>query len=376
MEIRSTPPGPDDFALRVVRLKEEMARQGCGAAIMVPSANLAYFTGFESRQSDRFHSLLVPLEGELGFVTPAFEASQFHGLPGNPEILAFEEHEDAHVLALCFLEGKTGARSRIALDPWTVFDTALRLVESAGGKFSIEVGRPLFEAVRRKKDEREQAIMAEAAGMTHRALETTWSRLFEGMSEMEIAELLSDSFAEVNPTLGGGGLVQIGPSSALPHGTPGSRRLKENDVLLIDCGTRLFNYFSDITRTVVFGRAPEEIRRIHEIVFEAQEAGLKALAPGVPCEEADRAARAVIEKAGYGERFVHRLGHGIGLEGHESPYLVEGNSTLLEAGDIVTVEPGIYLEGAFGLRIEDVAAVTGEGFVVLGGRPKGLREIG
>jgi Xaa-Pro aminopeptidase len=375
-DIQAQPPGPEDFTCRVERLREQMARAQVGGAFLTPSPNLTYFTGYEAVQTDRLLALLVPLEGPSGLVVPSFEAPQFAGLPGSHEILAWQEHEDPHALGLRFFEGNTGKWPCIALEPSMAFETAWRLMECGIGRFTLEPGTALYEAFRRRKEPLELQIMAAAAGMTHATLEKTWSRVEAGMSELEIASLLKSEFDRVNPGGTGWGLVQIGPSSALPHGAPGERRLEEGDVLLIDCGTPLHGYNSDITRTVVYGKAAERFRRIYEIVFQAQEAGIETLAPGVPCEEADRAARRVIEKAGFGAYFNHRLGHGIGLRGHESPYLVEGNQTTLVDGDAVTVEPGIYIPGEFGVRIEDVYTVTRDGRAVVGDRPTGLREIG
>jgi len=370
------PPGPEDFTCRIEKLREAMTRIRIGGAFLTPSPNMAYFTGHEGVQTDRLLALLVPLEGPCGLVVPSFEAPQFSGLPGSPEILAWQEHEDPHALGLRYFEGNTGAWPRIALEPSMAFETAWRLMECGISRFTLESGTSLFDSVRRRKEKLELEIMAVAANMTHAALERTWSAVQAGMSELDIANHLKGEFEKENPGGTGWGLVQIGPSSALPHGAPGKRRLEEGDVLLIDCGTPLHGYNADITRTVVYGKATERFRRVHEIVFQAQEAGIETLASGVPCEEADRAARRVIEAADFGVYFNHRLGHGIGLRGHESPYLVEGNKTALVEGDTVTVEPGIYIPGEFGVRIEDVITVTRDGRAVVGNRPTGLREIG
>jgi Xaa-Pro dipeptidase len=370
------PPGPQEFGERIHRLKERMKGTKMGAAILTPSANLFYFTGLKRTQSERLFALLVPIKGPMGMVVPSFEAPQVKGLLSDIELLPWREHEDPYEQTFRFLEGKTGPWPRIALDPAMEFDTAWRLMESGIGRYTIESGASLISALRRHKDPLEQSILAEAANLTYKALEQTWDRIQEGQSEIEIAALLKESFSQVNPGGSGGGLVQIAASSALPHGEPGESGLKEGDVILFDCGMRLYGYCSDITRMAVYGRATEKVREILNIVLRAQEAGFKALAPSVPCEEVDRAARRVILESGYGSRFIHRLGHGIGLEGHERPYLARGETTPLLEGDTVTVEPGIYLPEAFGIRIEDVAAVTEEGMTVLGDRPPGLCEIG
>jgi Xaa-Pro aminopeptidase len=159
--------------------------------------------------------------------------------------------------------------------------------------------------------------------------------------------------------------VQFGASASLPHGGPRDRELAKGDAVLIDCGCRVRGYTSDVTRTVAFGAPSDEFRKVYAIVNRAQLAGIEALAAGKPAEDVDRAARKVIEDAGYGAYFTHRLGHGLGMDGHEQPYLVEGNAKPLVAGNVVTVEPGIYLPGKFGVRIEDDYGVREKGLASL-----------
>ncbi|MBA7636541.1 putative dipeptidase PepE [subsurface metagenome] len=156
-------------------------------------------------------------------------------------------------------------------------------------------------------------------------------------------------------------LVASGPNSALPHHRAGRRRIEQGDVVILDYGCRVQGYCSDITRTVVCKEAAKEIRTVYEIVERAQERAVQAISPGIPAQKLDRTAREEIEKAGYGERFIHRTGHGIGLDVHEAPYITEGNLLELQEGMAFSVEPGIYLPGQFGIRIEDIVAVTQRG---------------
>ena len=175
------------------------------------------------------------------------------------------------------------------------------------------------------------------------------------MTEKQVSAILAEEFARVGVT--GDGLVQFGPNSAFPHGAPEERTLAPGDVILIDTGCRVRGYTSDITRTVSFGNPSDELRKVYDVVEKAQSAGIAALKAGAIPEEVDAAARRVIEQAGYGQFFTHRLGHGLGMDGHESPYLVHGNRTPLVEGNTVTIEPGIYMPGKFGVRIEDDYAV-------------------
>jgi Xaa-Pro dipeptidase len=224
------------------------------------------------------------------------------------------------------------------------------------------------------KTAEEQAFIKEAARRAVLAISATHKRIRRGMTERAVAAILSAEFDRVG--VEGGGLVQFGPSSAFPHGAPAERTLAKGDAVLIDCGCEVRGYTCDVTRTVSFGPPSDEMRKVYAAVNRAQLAGIEALKAGVASEDIDRAARKAIEDAGYGEFFTHRLGHGLGMDGHEPPYLVRGNKTPLVAGNTVTVEPGIYLPGKFGVRIEDDYAVGPKGALSLSVRPGGLEEIG
>jgi Xaa-Pro dipeptidase len=201
------------------------------------------------------------------------------------------------------------------------------------------------------KSTEEQAFLREAGRRTSLAIAATHKRLSRGMTESEVANILEQEFLRLG--VHGDGLVQFGPSSALPHGGPGDRRLAAGNVVLIDAGCRVRGYTSDVTRTVSFGTPSDEVRKVYAVVERAQLAGIEAVKAGTAAETVDRAARRVIEDAGYGAFFTHRLGHGLGMDGHEPPYLVRGNAAPLIPGNTVTIEPGVYLPGKFGVRIED-----------------------
>ena len=195
----------------------------------------------------------------------------------------------------------------------------------------------------------------------------TFGQLAVGMTERDVARLLSREMQQRGAE--GGGLVQFGPSSALPHGGPAAAALARETVVLIDCGCRVGGYESDITRTVWFGDSPtDEFRKVFNVVHDAQTAAIELGRPRTPCQDMDRAARRVITAAGYGPFFTHRLGHGLGMDGHEPPYLVEGNALRLEPGMVFTDEPGIYQLGKFGVRIEDDCLMTASGVEVLSQR--------
>src|SRR6266511_1360934 len=217
------------------------------------------------------------------------------------------------------------------------------------------------------KSPEEQAFIRDAARRTNLAIEETHKRMRTGMSESEVERILEGEFTKQGAR--GGGLVQFGPSAAFPHGAPAERRLARGDGVLIDCGCKVRGYSSDITRTVSFGPPSDEFRKVYATVDRAQLAGIEALRAGSAGEEVDRAARKVMEDAGYGKFFTHRLGHGLGMDGHEQPYLVRGNKKPLAAGNVETIEPGIYIPGRFGVRIEDDYAVLATGPKSLSVRP-------
>jgi len=204
--------------------------------------------------------------------------------------------------------------------------------------------------------------MKQAVVIAEAALSATLEKISVGMTERQIAgELLIEMMRHGATSLPFEPIVLIGPRSALPHGTPGDRPVQPGDLLLFDFGVSVEGYASDITRTFAMGRLDDELRRVYDVVKRANEAGRQAARPGVEIQEVDRAARQVIVDAGYGQYFTHRAGHGLGLEAHEPPFACEGDATILEPGMTFTVEPGVYLPGKGGVRVEDDVAITQDG---------------
>jgi D-alanyl-D-alanine dipeptidase len=231
---------------------------------------------------------------------------------------------------------------------------------------------PLLRAV---KDAEELEALRRAARAADAAFADVLGVRFAGRREVEVAADLAEALRAHGHESVEFTIVGSGPNGASPHHEAGERRIGPGDAVVLDFGGRMAGYCSDITRTVVVGEPEPELERVHAIVRAAQEAGVRAVRPGVPCEAVDAAARAVIEEAGYGAAFVHRTGHGIGLDVHEPPYIVAGNRTPLEPGMTFSVEPGIYLAGRFGVRIEDIVAVTPDGVERLDQAPRGLARV-
>jgi Xaa-Pro dipeptidase len=344
------PPKTEVFRERQSRLRAAARARSLDAIVVTPSANLTYAANLSIDHSERLTALLLATDGPAILVTPSFEEANHKRDAVVDDVKTWQEDEDPIALAARELPGKKA----IGIEGSTPYATAVLLAAATGAK--LEDATPVFDPLRSVKSPEEQAFITEAARRTNLAITATQKRLRRGMSEADLERILEEEYARLG--VRGGGLVQFGPSAAFPHGAPGSRALSKGDVVLIDSGCRVRGYTSDVTRTVCFGEPSDELRKVYKTVERAQTAGIEALKAGRAGQEVDRAARRVIEEAGYGEFFTHRLGHGLGLDGHEPPYLVHGNGTPLEVGNTVTIEPGIYLPGKFGVRIEDDYAVT------------------
>ena len=336
---------PDVFRDRQAHLRAAAKAEGADVLFVTPSTNLAYACNLAMGRSERLTALLLFTDGPAVLVTPYFEAENHRRAAAVDEIESWKEDEDPIALIARLL-----AKSKIAwIEGTTAYDTVARLLKAA--PLEARDATAAFDALRMIKSPEEQAFIRDAARRTNLAIEATHRALAPGKTESEISDVLEQEFQ--NQGVHGGGLVQFGPSAALPHGGPGDRRLAAGDAVLIDAGCKVRGYNSDVTRTVSFGKPSNEVRKVYATVDRAQLAGVGALKAGASPEDVDRAARRVIEEAGYGAFFTHRLGHGLGMDGHEPPYLVRGNATPLAAGNTVTIEPGIYLPGKFGVRIED-----------------------
>ena len=343
---------------RLERAQREMARQGIDLLVVGPSPDLAYLTGNGGHLSERLSLLLVPREGGATYVVPRFEAPLLGRQRDLAAIRTWEETEDPAALAAAVAGPVAGKTVAVADQLWSVF--LLRLQAAMPGARWIGSG-DLLRPLRMTKDAAEIATMREAARRTDVAWETFRHRSIVGLTEREaIAQLL-----ELTAEQGLGvswGICASGPNAASPHHVAGDRKIEPGDAVVFDWGGTLDGYHSDITRTVWVGPDPDpEYVAVYGTVLAANRAALAAVRPGVPCEAVDRAARDVIEAAGHGAAFIHRTGHGLGLDIHEEPYLVAGNTLPLAAGMVFSDEPGIYLAGRFGVRVEDTVVCTETG---------------
>src|SRR3989454_43612 len=359
---------PEVLARRLERARIELKARGLDLLIATPGTNYEYLTGYNPGRSERLIALLLPVAGAPAIVCPSFEVERIRRHSVITELHGWEEQEDPHVLVRDTVRGlRRGSGSgSIALESSTAYQTFLRLGRAFPGGTFVDAA-PVTERLRVIKSPEEVALLRRAIAITQDAMAATFAQLAVGATELQVAQALSREMEQRGAP--GGGLVQFGPSSALPHGGPAGPKLERETVVLIDCGCRVGGYTSDITRTIWFGDRPsDEFRTVFNVVHDAQTAAMELGRPGTPCEEMDRAARKVIAAAGYGPFFTHRLGHGLGMDGHEPEYLVEGNKTRLEPGMVFTIEPGVYQPEKFGVRIEDDCVMTERGVEVLSQR--------
>ena len=350
---------------RIARAQEQMKSAKIDLLFALPSKNMTYLSKLRTGRSERLIALLLPQSGEPIVITPAFEESRLKQANSTIKTAPWEESENPYQLTLDIFK-KLGV-SRIGLEPSTDLNTYWKIRALAPNNLELVDAEPIFTALRLQKSPEELEAIKYANRVTLEAITATHSALTVDKTESEVSSIVSQEMKKLG--VSGGGLVQFGPSAALPHGGPSEVKLSRAMAVLIDVGCEVSGYTSDITRTIFWGEAPSaKYKEIYNIVWQAQQAGVEAAKAGVECQAVDSAARAVIEKAGYGKYFTHRLGHGLGMDGHEAPYLVKGNNFRLQPGNVVTIEPGIYLPGEFGVRIEDVFLITEKGCQTLSQR--------
>jgi Xaa-Pro dipeptidase len=357
----------DERRGRIARAQKLMADERLDALVIAGGSSLTYFTGAQWGNSERFFGVVLTREGEPAWVTPAFEkARALEQIQLGSDVRAWEEHESPHALVAAVLKDRKSGAGRIGVEetmPFVFSDGIAKALPAA----TITSGTPVTAGCRVIKDAHELALMRRANEITLAAHRAVFASLKEGMTQGEASALHAQAHRRLG--MGGGSLVLFGKDAAFPHGTTKPQPLRAGDVVLMDGGGRLHGYSSDVTRTGVFGAPPtERQRKVWDVVRRAQQAAFQALRPGSECQAVDAAARKVIVDAGFGPDyacFTHRLGHGIGMDGHEWIYLVRGNTTKLRPGMCFSNEPGIYIPGELGVRHEDVMSVTEAGADVM-----------
>ena len=361
---RVQPITPEEFYARILRAQELMAQADpkFEALLIGPGSALVYFTGIRWWPSERLLAFVVPRTGEPIIVSPAFEESRMRESLRNPaEVRVWQEDGSPTKLIAAALADRNLRSGRIGIEETFAF-TFYDHFRAAAPAFDCVSADPITIACRAVKSPHELELMRLSCEATCDVFRAVFASLKEGMSQEDIDHLVTSGFAKMN--LRGDALVLIGSSAALPHGSKQPQELKEGDVILIDGGTKVEGYDSDVTRTGVLGKPSAKVQQVFEIVRGAQNAALGAARAGKLSGTVDDAARALITSAGFGpdyKFFTHRLGHGIGLDGHEHPYLVRASTTVLVPGMTFSNEPGIYIPGEFGLRCEDDMVITASG---------------
>lgn len=371
MKDRAQPITRDERRGRIEKARKLMAEHELDALLLTGGTSLVYFSGIQWGLSERLFALVVPRAGEPFVVCPAFEEDrareQFATSPftGTADVRTWEEHESPYARLAQGLKDRGVTAGRIGVEE-TVRHVFVDGLAKAAPAIALVSGTPVTAGCRGVKDAHELALMKLAAEVTLKAYEAAWRGLKEGMTQRDFGGLIAAAHQQLG--FPGGASVQTGEYSALPHGSITPQVIREGTIILIDGGCRVEGYESDISRTFVLGKATGKMKNVCEIVFDAQTAALKAARPGVPCEAVDAAARKVIEDAGYGpgyKYFTHRVGHGMGMDGHEWPYLVKGNTLPLAPGMTFSDEPGIYIRGEFGVRLEDDMYITETGAALM-----------
>ncbi|MCL8014338.1 aminopeptidase P family protein [Streptomyces sp. AS02] len=356
-----TAPAPftaDDYRARMARATRTAADAGLAALLVAPGPDLVWLTGYAPPATERLTLLVLVPGRDPVLVVPALEAPDAAKSVGAPGLAlrGWTDGQDPYAATAALLD--TGGRFGISDNAWAMHLLALQKELPGTSYASLTDALPMLRAV---KDAAELELLAAAGAAADATFEEIRKVPFSGRRESEVASDIAHLLRRFGHSQVDFTIVASGPNGANPHHEVGDRVIERGDMVVLDFGGLKNGYGSDTSRTVHVGEPTDEERRVHDLVRAAQEAGFSAVRPGAACQEVDRAARAVIEDAGYGDYFIHRTGHGIGVTTHEPPYMIEGEEQPLVPGMCFSVEPGVYLPGRFGVRIEDIVTVTEDG---------------
>lgn len=372
----ATAPAPftaEDYATRMRRVVADATDAGLDGLLITPGPDLFWLTGYRPTAiTERLTLLVLAPDREPTLLVPALERPDAEGAEGAPSvsIVDWADGEDPFARAGAYLRGT--ATMGIADSAWALHLLGLQDAVPGCTFRSLTRSLPMLRAV---KDDRELARLAAAGAAADATYEQILGVRFAGRKETDVAADLARLLREHGHEQVDFTVVGSGPNGANPHHEAGDRTIEAGDAIVLDFGGLMYGYGSDTSRTVSVGEPSALVREVHEVVRLAQQAGVEAVRPGVACQEVDRTARRVITDAGYGEQFIHRTGHGIGTTTHEPPYMIEGEEQPLVPGMCFSVEPGIYLTGRFGVRIEDIVTVTPTGGLRLNGTDRGFRVV-
>jgi Xaa-Pro dipeptidase len=355
-----------EYLMRIENARRSLSENNIDAIFIEGGTNLKYFFNISWWLSERVFGAVIPARGNTVWICPSFETERAkEHIPQGDKIYTWEEHESPFRLMRSIIKDLGISSGKLAMCPNVRSFVAEGFIRDVGTQ--IVDGSIITEWCRAVKTEKEIAFMDLANKITKLALQYGFGKMHEGMTKGELADLFADAHSQMGASGGGG--PSFGSFSAFPHGTAQNKNLEKGDVVLVDAGCLIEGYHSDVTRSVVFGKPSDRQKRVFEVVLKSQQAAFNAVRPGIPCGDIDFAARKVMEDSGFGpgyKYFRHRLGHGIGLDVHEYPYLVKNNPLIIKPGMTFTNEPGIYIYDEFGIRIEDSFAVKEDGPYVLG----------
>jgi Xaa-Pro dipeptidase len=380
MKDRAKPITTEERHVRIEQARRLMIEAQIDALMLMGGTSLVYFSGIRWGGGERLFALILPAKGAPFFVCPAFERDRaeeqiaLSPFAGGSDLRTWEEDESPYVRVAEGLRERGLSSGRLGMEESVHFVFSDGVAKAAPA-INIVSGTPITAGCRMRKSEHEIELMRLAAHVTITAYEAAWRALAPGMTQRQLQQLINAAYSQLG--FPGGVSVNIGRYSALPHGSVQPQTIHEGEIVMIDDGCVVEGYGSDITRTFVLGKPTDKMRRVFDIVHRAQKAALDTARPGVEAQAVDAAARRVIAGAGYGpdyKYFAHRLGHGMGMDGHEWPYLVRGDTAKLEANMTFSDEPGIYIRGEFGVRLEDDMHVKEDGAELFTGQSASLEE--
>jgi len=367
MRDQAKPITVEERRARLEKARQLMAANHLDAILLMGGTSMSYFTNIRWFGGERTFAIILPAKGKPFCVCPAFEADRAHeqlelGPMGkDADVMIWQEDESPYRLVAQGLKDRGISSGSLGIEERTAFVFADGVAHAAP-TLKVVSATPVTAGCRMIKTQHELDLMTTANQATLKVYEAVFKALKPGMTQNDASDLIDAAYKRVG--FRGGASVQVGEFSALPHGSITPQVIKEGEIIMIDDGCQVEGYGSDITRTFVLGKAADKMKRNFDIVHRAQAAALAAAKPGAQCQSVDAAARKVITDAGYGpdyKYFLHRLGHGIGMDGHEWPYLVRGNTLPLQANMCFSDEPGIYVRGEFGIRLEDDMHITEDG---------------
>jgi Xaa-Pro dipeptidase len=374
----ATPISREERHERQERARQLMSENALDAIVLMEGTSLRYFTGIRWWGGERTFALVLPAKGAAFYVCPAFEEGRAREQIANapdgeqPDVRVWQEDESPYQRIAQGLKDRGIASGKLGLDETMRFVFADG-ISKAASQATIASATPVTAGCRMIKSAHEVALMRLAAQVTLASYEAAYLAVKDGMTQPQLEDLVKKAHDRLGFT--GGADVQVGEFSTFPHGSVTPQVVHEGTIVLMDGGCAVEGYQSDITRTYVLGKASDKMNKVFDIVLRAQSAALAAARPGVECGSIDAAARKVVTDGGFGpdyKYFTHRLGHGLGMDGHEWPYLVRGNPTKLQANMTTSNEPGIYIRGEFGIRIEDDMHIMENGAELFTPKPLSL----